>query len=385
MQSYNERILCSDESCIGTLNESGHCNICGKAANGLNDEYSIWIEQEELGNDKVIEIKKKSFRVKIPKKIEKKVTLRLKGLGKTKGNRTGDILLHVRINQGENIRKNLWVSETSAKNGDNKILLFEEKKIRISLPKNSYDGLVVRLRGLGRKPSFDEYSPSLNRKNGDLLVNLCVYPDNITQKYGPLEILSTVDFDSECWVYLKIDEIIHKMGSFSFPISSIKAEGIADIFNEYGWRGIFHVLVDYLHLTHLNIQLNKSNYTDVPGCCQIKTTFRNGVPVNFDYMISINELFLDNPFSVAAIASHELCHVIYSEKIEDKLYSAQGNIKTGQASLEEERTVDILVFMYKLGEFQLRISRDILTFIWIFQSSTIREASDNRFKKVEFK
>lgn len=27
---FSERILCSDGSCIGVINESGVCNICGK-------------------------------------------------------------------------------------------------------------------------------------------------------------------------------------------------------------------------------------------------------------------------------------------------------------------------------------------------------------------
>lgn len=29
-----ERVLCGDGSCIGVINESGVCNLCGKAAQG---------------------------------------------------------------------------------------------------------------------------------------------------------------------------------------------------------------------------------------------------------------------------------------------------------------------------------------------------------------
>lgn len=27
---WDERILCSDETCTGTINEKGFCNVCGK-------------------------------------------------------------------------------------------------------------------------------------------------------------------------------------------------------------------------------------------------------------------------------------------------------------------------------------------------------------------
>ena len=33
-------------------------------------------------------------------------------------------------------------------------------------------------------------------------------------------------------------------------------------------------------------------------------------------------------------------------------------LKEIKATLEEERTVDFLVFMFKMGEFQLRVARD---------------------------
>ena len=75
-------------------------------------------------------------------------------------------------------------------------------------------------------------------------------------------------------------------------------------------------------------------------------------------MITINEQFLDNPFSIVAILAHELCHVIYSERIDAESLSVGYRIKPEKASLEEERTVDLLVFMFKIGEFQLRVARD---------------------------
>lgn len=325
---------------------------------GLNYERSIWVESEELGRDKVIKHKDKQYRVKIPRKIDKKVTLRLRGLGKTRNNKTGDLLLHVWLNKGEDIRENLWLSETSARNGAHKILQFGRKKIRIVIPENSYNGLVIRLRGLGKKPKFRWRFPFLNRKRGDLLVKLFVYSNNIVPKYGSFDMLATDDMVLEGWVYRKIDEITQKIGKSSFPVNSVQADTVADRFNEHGWRGIFHTLVGHLELAHLNITLQASDSIASPGNCQRIITFQNDIPVACKYVITINKQFVDNPFSVAAIIAHELCHVVYSEEIEDSLKSDGYRLKSEQESLEEERTVDLLVFMFKVGEFQLRVSRD---------------------------
>ena len=320
---------------------------------GLNYERSIWVEQEDLGKDKAIKHKNKQYRVKIPRKIDKKVTLRLRGLGRTKDNKTGDLLLHVWLNKGDDIRKSLWLSETSARNGANKILRFDGKKIRIVIPEKSYNGLVIRLRGLGRKPGFRRRAPFLHRKRGNLLVKLFVYPDSITPKYGSFDMLATDDMALEGWVYRKIDEITHKIDKPSFLVNPIQADAVADLFNECGWRGIFHALVGHLKLTRLNITLTESDSISLPGNCQRTVTLQNGTPVACNYTIAINEQFLDNPFFVAAIIAHELCHVVYAERIEDKSMSVAYSIKSDQASLEEERTVDLLVFMFKIGEFGL--------------------------------
>ena len=143
----------------------------------LDDDRSIWVEENELGTEKIITHRNKRYSVRIPQEINKKVTLRLRGLGKTKGTRTGDLLIHVRLNKGDDIRRDLWLSETSARNGVKKILLLDDKKIQIVIPRNSYQGLVIRLKGLGGRPDFNWLSPFLRRQKGHLLVKLSVYPD----------------------------------------------------------------------------------------------------------------------------------------------------------------------------------------------------------------
>ena len=70
--------------------------------------------------------------------------------------------------------------------------------------------------------------------------------------------------------------------------------------------------------------------------------------------IAIRRDFLDDPFAVMAILTHELCHVVYSGKLAP---SPDHQSQPGAELLEEERTVDLLVFMFQLGEFQMRVAR----------------------------
>ena len=325
----------------------------------LDYELSIWVEEEELGKDKIICHRHKNFAVKIPQRIDKKITLRLRGLGKTRLRKTGDLFLHLWLNKGEDVSKVLWLSEASARIGEDKKLCLGEKTVTVIVPSKSYDGLTIRLRGLGRRPESNQFAPPLNqKKNGDLLVKLCVYPDNITPVYGSFNALSTENMALEGWVYRKLDEVISKIGKPNLPSCSIQARAICDLFNEKGWSSIFHALVDHLNLTHLLIEFAASYTINLPGSCKRTAVLDNNRFTGYKYKITIKDQFLDNPFSVAAILAHELCHVVYTERIDGAPKAVGYVLKSEKATLEEERTVDLLVFLYKIGEFQLRVARD---------------------------
>lgn len=227
------------------------------------------------------------------------------------------------------------------------------------IPSKCYHGLTISLKGYGRESKYSQLVPiSLQKKRGDLLVKLLSYPDSITPQYCSFEYLSTENMALEGWVYRKFDDVIQKMGMSSFPVHPIKADEIANLFNGWSWTSIFHALVRHLELEHLNLRLEKSDSILLPGSCERTVTHQGNTPVASNYKITINEQFIDNPFSVAAILAHELCHVVYYERFEDTPKLAGYQIKSDQATLEMERTVDLLVFMYKIGEFQLRVARD---------------------------
>jgi len=325
---------------------------------GLNSQRSIWVGEEDLGREKEIVFKRKRYAVKIPHDIKQKVVLRLKGLGRTRNTQTGDLLLHIWLNKGEDIHENLWLSETFARNGWDKMLSLGYRKIMVKIPANSHDGMTIRLKGLGEALAFNWRAPKIRRRQGNLLLKLRVYPDTIRPRYGSFDLLSTEDMALESWVYQKIDEIVNKLGRSYFPADPLGAEVIADRYNESGWRGIFPALVEHLKLAQRKVYLEASASITAPGSCRQTVTVNNNIPTTSSYVITINEQFLDNPFTVAAILAHELCHVIYAEKLGDPPLVVGNILLSDQGSLEQERTVDLLTFMFKIGEFQLRVARD---------------------------
>jgi len=166
--------------------------------------------------------------------------------------------------------------------------------------------------------------------------------------------LSVDEMALEGWIYKKLDEIYKKLGKNYFSDISTKAWEMADLFNEYGWRGIFNEILKRLYLT-CPVNVYESSNIDKPGICKINTTYRNNIPESNEYTIEINKIFIHNPIFVTAILAHELCHIVSYEKLDYKFVIYTENEKE---KLENERLVDLLVFLFGFGDFQLRASRD---------------------------
>ena len=337
----------------------------------LDCERSIWVAEEELGRERFIEHRRKRYRVKIPQRINKRITLRLRGLGRRLGDRTGDLYLYVWLNKGIDVGTSLWLSESSARQGAQKLLWVSGKTIRMVVPPHSYHGRQIRLRGLGREPAFTGRAPDVGLNRGDLLVKLAVFPDRVTPRYGSFDTLNTGDMALEGWVYRKIDEVIEKLGKHMFSVSPVTGEAVADIYNVDAWTGIFAYLRRHLRLNQVDVRLKTSDSITLPGSCERTPVKQEDGSYERRYVITVNEQFLDNPFAVAAILAHELCHVTHSERFEDPRLNQGAGFVYGRAedSLERERMVDLLVFMFKIGEFQLRVARDQRLTIGYFNQS----------------
>ena len=162
----------------------------------------------------------------------------------------------------------------------------------------------------------------------------------------------------EGWGYRKFDEVIEKLGKASLPKEPIPASTIADRCNEGGWTNVFDTLVKHLGLNHNSIELTTSYTMSLPGNCEMHATTHDNSITVYSYKITVNHQFLDNPFSIAAILAHELCHIVYNEKLDQTPKSTGYVQRTEKATLEMERTVDLLVSMFRMSEYQLRVARD---------------------------
>ncbi len=260
----------------------------------LDCERSIWVEEEELGQERALEHGRKQYKVKIPHRINKKVTLRLRGLGKRRGDKTGDLLLHVWLNRGIDISKRLWLSESAAQYGAEKLLRVGPREIRMAVPPRSYHGLQIRLRGLGHEPDFPGRAPPINLKRGNVLVKILVYPDSVTPRYGSFDALTTDDMVLEGWVYRKIDEVIDKMGESILAVEPVSGDMVADMYNVQGWHGVFALLRDHLWLNHALVQLKTSSSISLPGSCQRTLVRQSDGSVESKYVITLKEQFLDS-------------------------------------------------------------------------------------------
>ncbi len=324
----------------------------------LDDEKSRWIEEDELGGEKLITHRGKDYLVKIPPVMNKKKTLRLRGLGKRFLRKRGDLYLHLWLNRGEDAEIGVWISERAAREGAQVKLHTGDKMIEMTVPPNSREGLKIRLKGLGKGPARDYRAPYTSFiKRGNLLVRLYLYPDRVAPRYGSFDHLSTENMALEGWVYLKFDEVMGKLDPSVFPDRPIPADKVAELYNTGGLRYIFPALRKHFGLNQFDIRYTVSDSIVQPGACKRTTETKDGVYIN-TYVITLNPRFVKDPFAITAILAHEMGHVLYHEKVLGaQNFSVYGR-KTESASLEEERMVDLLVFMYRMGEFQLRVSRD---------------------------
>jgi hypothetical protein len=103
--------------------------------------------------------------------------------------------------------------------------------------------------------------------------------------------------------------------------------------------------------------IHPSSSIAAAGQCQPKWGMCGQDIVERSYEILIHEHYLNNPFCVAAILAHELCHVLYAERMRDGAFQSYDPTVMQEVSREEELTVDLLVFLHGLGEFQMRVAR----------------------------
>jgi hypothetical protein len=196
--------------------------------------------------------------------------------------------------------------------------------------------------------------PIFRRTKGDLVVKVRVFPATVTPRFRPVEALSTEDMALEGWVYRQRDELKQILGEFSRP--PLTATEVADKFNLGGWRSVAKLVLDYVEARgRWSIKFEEVEQLPDLGQCQKYVNTVNGATTSNSFVIRIRSEFTSDPFAVAAILAHELCHIIEDKKLSRRALNAVP--LKGRELMEMERKVDLLVFFHQLGEFQMRVAR----------------------------
>lgn len=313
-----------------------------------------WVREEQLGTVQILRYRGRSIQYLVPKEIEGQVTLRFKGRGKTKKGDTCDLMLLLRIARGRDVNADLWLSQTEARNGCEKILLCNKRKISIPVLSNSRDFAIIRVANGGERLSYRWGAPIFGRKRGHAVVRLRVFEERIIPTYQNADNLTTENLALEGWIYRRSDEVLQKLHNRPHSLLPFTALEAANVFNGAGPRGIWFALLRRFGLESVLVQFKADPQLGTPGECQARR-INSAAGARIRYTVIVRSMFLDDPFVLTAILAHELCHIV-----EAQIYfrgPEEGQL-TGTTLTDMERTVDLLVFLFQLGEFQMRVARD---------------------------
>ena len=314
-----------------------------------HEAKTIWMSERRLGTVQTLRHRGQKIQYRVPPGIDRNITLRFKGIGRTRKQEPADFLLRIEIDRGQNLEAALWLTQSQASTGAQKRLRLRKKTLTVQVPPSSVDGQVLRLQGMGQKSRYRFGLLLFGRKRGELWVTLHVFPDRVFPNYRSADQLEVEELALEGWIYRRSDEIMRILPKSPLTVPPFTATKVCDIFGENGWEAVGWALVEHLGLESEPIFFWSSNSQSVPGHCETKIT--NGRAGR--YNITIASAYLGSPFAVVAILAHELCHVIEMRHLRRGSLSEK---LLGQKLLEMERTVDLLVYLYSLGEFQLRFA-----------------------------
>src|ERR1041384_990117 len=117
----------------------------------LDEERSLWITEEQLGSLRTLKHRGRRVRFRVPKEVAGNVTLRFKGYGKSQNGTTGDLLLHVLVDRGQDVEVSLWLSERDARAGAQKNLCHHKRRVPVPIPRVTLAGQAVRVQGRGKR------------------------------------------------------------------------------------------------------------------------------------------------------------------------------------------------------------------------------------------
>jgi len=176
---------------------------------------------------------------------------------------------------------------------------------------------------------------------------------------------------------------------------------VVEAYNHKGVEGVFYLLKSYLKIRY-HVKLSICNAINEPGRCLCKIT-KSTLRDNYsnitstktyysDYEIMINQKYINNPFFVASILAHELCHIVYNTYLAETENGSTGfyyrnSWGVDDSTTEMEQTVDVLTFVLGLGEFRIRakgygvymgyLQEPIFNNLFHFANNNVKELFNN--------
>ncbi len=237
----------------------------------------------------------------------------------------------------------IWIPETAGITGGVTRAWTPSAEMDIPIPPGTEDGDILRIEGAGIRPRF------WSRKREPYEVKVRLYSPEVLPSYEFLDPMDFAGAELQEWVDNRLRLIERRLNRKALGRCAERAaERIADQFNLGGWPAAVKFVIQFFGQEARGVGVVPAPIPS-PGQCRVTTREANGRRWK-TYEVLVSNRFLHNPFFVAAIVAHELCHVVYREKIDPEAGFSP-------TTLAEERTVDLLVFFHGLGEFQLRVAR----------------------------
>ena len=339
-----------------------------------NDIYFLYnktylLSEEEVDKKEInYTYKGKVYKVKLPLiEPQKEVKIRLKKIG-PEGK---DLILKLFYNKGAKQYVEHWVEKTALNKGYMGKINIENRVTDFIIDNsNLYSGIV--LRNKGKLPFLLTILFRDRQYRGDVVVKLISYNSDILSGHSFFYNLTDQCLKEENKIFEKASAILRKKYDYINKVwqgqKNVHAVKVAEAYNHNGILGVFNLLKEYLRINDC-VKLSVSNLINEPGRCSCKmitTTSRSNysyieskTQYFEDYEIIINQKYINNPFFVASILAHELCHIVYNkyfytaEKFSGGFY--RNSVWDSDASTcDMEQTVDILTFVLGLGEYRIR-------------------------------
>lgn len=265
-----------------------------------------------------------------------------------------------------NSLRDVWVTEEDGVNGCVVDVRIHRRVISVKVPPSSRDR-ILRIPEVGRR------SPTgalLGDRRSDALIRIRTYTRHVHSARVSPELLGTDVLANQSRILAHVNWLA-KNTQYSPKRKPLSMDAVANSFNSgLGYQSVLELIHSHLGgSVKVKMCEPKDLGENTAGQCHFKRHFSSSSNNNpkyilTEYSICYSKTFESDLETIAAIFSHELCHVVY-----DIHYDGTPNYRSeliSKLSLDEvssvpkqtlEERVDALVCLTGLSSFQLRAAR----------------------------